>query len=82
MKCTKPSTREKDVPFSKKMAKHLGNRDSRGLPDPALRSGAENAILKLARVLARQAAREDHAQNQVRSACDDQTGSDIRKVFD
>jgi len=49
-----------------------------GTSDGALHSGVSNAILKLARVLARQAAREDHAQAQTRSACNDQTGSDIR----
>ena len=68
--------------FSMNMANHLGYRDAQQKPGSTLRVGAENAILKLARVLARQAAREDHAQVQARNACGDQKGSDIRKVFD
>lgn len=78
MKCTKSPTREKDALFSTRVAKHPGYQDAHGLPDPTLRRSVENAILKLARVLARQAAREDHAQDQARSACDYQTGRDIR----
>lgn len=49
-------------------------------PD-GLRSGVDSAILKLARVLARQAAREDHARELARSACDDKESSDLCKVF-
>jgi len=78
MKYTKQSAREKDAILTVKMANHIGCRDARRNSKSALRVGVENAILKLARVLARQAAREDHAQDQARSACNDQTGSDIR----
>ncbi len=46
-----------------------------------LRPGVDNAILKLARVLARQVAREDHARELARSACDDKESSDLCKVF-
>lgn len=41
----------------------------------------DDAILKLARVLARQAAREDHARQQAGSACHDETRGDLREIF-
>jgi hypothetical protein len=41
----------------------------------------DDAILKLARVLARQAAREDHARQQARSACHDETRGNLREIF-
>lgn len=41
----------------------------------------DNAILKIARALARQAAREDHARQQARSACHDEARGNIREVF-
>lgn len=40
-----------------------------------------DAILKLARVLARQAAREDHARQQAGSARHDETRGDLREIF-
>lgn len=41
----------------------------------------DDAILKFARVLARQAAREDHAHQQAGSACHDETSGDLRAVL-
>lgn len=41
----------------------------------------DDAILKIARVLARQAAREDHARQQAGSACHDETRGDLREIF-
>lgn len=41
----------------------------------------DDAILKLARVLARQAAREDHARQQAGSACHDETRGNLREIF-
>lgn len=41
----------------------------------------DGAILKLARVLARQAAREDHARQQAGSACHDETRGNLREIF-
>ena len=41
----------------------------------------DDAILKFARVLARQAAREDHARQQAGSASHDETRSDLREIF-
>ncbi len=46
-----------------------------------LRSGVDGAILKLARVLARQVAREDHARELARSACDGKESGDLCKVL-
>lgn len=54
------------------------------LPTPGkdLPAEIDDAILKLARVLARQAAREDHARQQAGSACYDETRGDLREVLD
>ncbi|WP_127072690.1 hypothetical protein [Pelagibacterium lentulum] len=41
----------------------------------------DSAILKLARVLARQAAREDHARQQAGSACHDEARGNLREIF-
>lgn len=41
----------------------------------------DDAILKLARVLARQAAREDHARQLARSAYHDETRGNLREIF-
>ena len=41
----------------------------------------DDAILKLARVLARQAAREDHARQHAGSARHDETRGDLREIF-
>lgn len=41
----------------------------------------DDAILKLARVLARQAAREDHARQQAGSACHDETRGNLREIL-
>ncbi|WP_186398111.1 hypothetical protein [Stappia sp. P2PMeth1] len=41
----------------------------------------DDAILKLARVLARQAAKEDHARQQAGSACHDETRGNLREIF-
>lgn len=41
----------------------------------------DDAILKIARVLARQAAREDHARQQAGSARHDETRGDLREIF-
>lgn len=46
-----------------------------------LHAEIDDAILKLARVLARQAAREDHARQQAGSACHDETRGNIREIF-
>ncbi|MCR4266629.1 hypothetical protein [Nitratireductor sp. ZSWI3] len=47
----------------------------------ALPAEIGDAILKLARVLARQAAREDHARQQAGSASHDETRGDLREIF-
>ncbi|YBV96863.1 hypothetical protein M1D80_08100 [Phyllobacteriaceae bacterium JZ32] len=41
----------------------------------------DDAILKIARVLARQAAREDHARQEVGSACHDETRGNLREIL-
>lgn len=48
----------------------------------ALSQESDSAILKIARALARQAAREDHARQRAGSACHDKTRSNIREVLD
>ena len=53
-----------------------GKRKSESLP-----TDDRDAILKLARILARQAAREDHTRQQSGSACNVETRRDLRKVF-
>lgn len=46
-----------------------------------LHAEIDDAILKIARVLARQAAREDHARQQAGSACHDETRGNLREIF-
>jgi len=47
----------------------------------SLPTDAGDAILKLARALARQAAREDHARQQARSACNAETRRDLCEIL-
>lgn len=47
-----------------------------------LRPGPDEAILRLARALARQAAREDHERNLVRKRGGDEASSDLRSILD
>ncbi len=42
----------------------------------------DEAILRLARALARQAAREDHERDQVSTQTFDQEGGDLRPILD
>ena len=46
-----------------------------------LHAEIDDAILKIARALARQAAREDHARQQAGSACHDETRGNLRDIF-
>lgn len=46
-----------------------------------LHAQVDNAILKVARVLARQAAREDHARQLAGSASHDETRGNLREIF-
>lgn len=46
-----------------------------------LHAQVDDAILKIARVLARQAAREDHARQVAGSACHDETRGNLREIF-
>ncbi|MGH6848496.1 MAG: hypothetical protein ACREC0_13995 [Methylocella sp.] len=48
----------------------------------ALQVEPDKAILRLARALARQAAREDHACEQARKARDNESSRDIRLLLD
>jgi hypothetical protein len=48
----------------------------------ALKVGPDRAILRLARVLARQAAREDHARECADEARDHETSRDLRPLLD
>ena len=50
-------------------------------PNNTLRADSGDAILKIARALARQAAREDHARQQAESASHDKTCRNLRKVL-
>lgn len=51
------------------------------IPSHTLQAGADDAILKIARALARQAAREDHARQQAESASHDKTCRNLREVL-
>ena len=54
----------------------------RGTPKLPLQSIPEEAILRLARALARQAAREDHERDQVSTGTFNQESGDLRPVLD
>lgn len=56
-------------------------RNLRRIPTHTLQASADDAILKIARALARQAAREDHARQQAESASHDKTCRNLREVF-
>ena len=47
----------------------------------SLRPSPDEAILRLARALARQAAREDHERNMVRKGGGDEESSDLRAIL-
>ena len=54
----------------------------RRIPKLPLRLIPDEAILRLARALARQAAREDHERDQISIRTPDEEGSDLRAVLD
>ena len=47
----------------------------------SLRRSPDEAILRLARALARQAAREDHERDRVRKGDGDEESSDLRSIL-
>ena len=54
----------------------------RRIPKLPLRLIPDEAILRLARALARQAAREDHERDQISIRTPDEEGGDLRSVLD
>ena len=54
----------------------------RRIPKLPLRLIPDEAILRLARALARQAAREDHERDQISIRPPDEEGGDLRSVLD
>ena len=54
----------------------------RRIPKLPLRLIPDEAILRLARALARQAAREDHERDQISIRTPDEEGGDLRSILD
>lgn len=72
-----------DVRLSAKRSRVSGSICQAHLPvaRKVLPAEVDDAILKLARVLARQAARDDHARQHAGSARHDETRSHLREIF-
>jgi hypothetical protein len=60
----------------------LPNAVARHLENQALKVDPDQAILRLARALARRAAREDHARACAEKAGQNETSRDLRPLFD
>ena len=72
---------EAQLSATKSSAEELEGHECLAAAGKELHAQVDNAFLKIARVLARQAPREDHARQVAGSAYHDETRGNLREIF-